>query len=66
MDLRQRVTDVLPAVRSDLEDLVRIPSVSALEEHTEDVRRSAEATAALFGAEGLDVEIVAVGGARRR
>ena len=62
MDLRQRVTDVLPSVRSDLEDLVRIPSVSALEEHADDVRRSAEATADLFRAEGLDVEIVSAGG----
>ncbi len=62
MDLRQRVTDVLPTVRADLEDLVRIPSVSALDEHADDVRRSAEATAELFRAEGLEVEIVSVEG----
>jgi cysteinylglycine-S-conjugate dipeptidase len=62
MDLRQRVTDVLPSVRADLEDLVRIPSVSASPAHTDDVRRSAEATAELFRAEGMDVEILAVEG----
>src|SRR4051794_38635861 len=64
MDLRQRVNDVLPSVRADLEALVRIPSVSALPEHADDVRRSADATAALFRAEGFDVELLtAAGGA---
>ena len=61
-DLRRRVTDVLPSVRRDLEALVRIPSVSALPAHAEDVRRSAEATADLLLAEGLDVEILTVEG----
>src|SRR5688572_23340999 len=62
LDLRRRVEDVLPSVRRDLEALVRIPSVSALPAHAEDVRRSAEATAELFRAEGLEVEILTVDG----
>ncbi len=62
MDLQQRVNDVLPSVRADLERLVRIPSVSALPDHAEDVRRSAELTAELFTAEGFEVEILTVEG----
>src|SRR3954449_5896607 len=62
MDLAQRVTDVLPSVRADLEALVRIPSVSALPAHAPDVQRSAEATAALFAAEGFEVELLTVEG----
>ncbi len=60
--LAERVEAVLPSVRADLEDLVRIPSVGAIAAHAEDVRRSAEATAALFEAEGFDVEILVVEG----
>jgi len=60
--LIQRVTDVLPSVRADLEALVRIPSVSALPAHVADVQRSAEATAALFAAEGFEVELLTVEG----
>jgi cysteinylglycine-S-conjugate dipeptidase len=60
--LRDAVSAVLPSVRADLESLVRIPSVSALPEHVDDVRRSAEATAALFSAEGLDTSIQSVAG----
>lgn len=61
--LRDAVRAVLPSVRRDLDALVRIPSVSALPEHAEDVRRSAEATAELFGAEGFqDVRILSVAG----
>ncbi len=62
LDLRRRVSDVLPSVRQDLEALVRIPSVSALPAHAEDVRRSAEATAGLFRAEDFAVEILTVEG----
>jgi cysteinylglycine-S-conjugate dipeptidase len=61
MDLKQRVTDVLPSVRADLEALVRIPSVSALPGHADDVQRSAEATAELFRAEGFEVELLTAG-----
>ena len=52
--LRAAVRDVMPSVRADLEALVRIPSVSADPARAEDVRRSAEATAELFRAEGFD------------
>src|SRR5919112_6462618 len=52
--LRAAVSDVMPSVRSDLEALVRIPSVSADPTREADVRRSAEATAELFRAEGFD------------
>jgi acetylornithine deacetylase/succinyl-diaminopimelate desuccinylase-like protein len=62
MDLKQRITDVLPSVLADLEALVRIPSVSALPEHADDVRRSADATAELFAAEGFEVDILTVEG----
>ncbi len=61
-DLRRRLAEVLPSVRADLEALVRIPSVSSLPRHAEDVRRSAESTAALFEAEGFEVEILAAAG----
>lgn len=57
-DLRTRLAELLPGVRSDLEALVRIQSVSADPARREDVEESARATAALFTAEGVDVEIV--------
>lgn len=47
-DLRQTVRGLLPAVRADLEALVRIPSVSADPGSLAEVRRSAELTARLF------------------
>ena len=59
--LRTAVTDVLPSVRADLEALVRIPSVSADPKRAEEVRRSAEATADLFRAEGLATQILSAG-----
>ncbi len=62
-EIRAAVRDVLPSVRADLEDLVRIPSVSRQPEHADDVRRSAEATAELFRGEGFDdVRILSSGG----
>src|SRR6478735_5469596 len=61
--LRAAVRDVMPSVRADLEALVRIPSVSADPARADDVRRSAEATAELFRAEGFDdVQILSAGG----
>ncbi len=57
-ELRSKVQAVFPGVRKDLEDLVRIQSVSADPERLDQVERSAEATAGLFAAEGVDVEIV--------
>lgn len=61
-DLRHRVAAVLPEVRADLEDLVRIPSVGADPARHDDVRRSAAATAALFDAAGLDTRVVEIEG----
>jgi acetylornithine deacetylase/succinyl-diaminopimelate desuccinylase-like protein len=58
-DLRSRVTAELPRIRRDLEDLVRIESVSADPARVPEVQRSAEAVAALFRADGFeDVQIV--------
>ena len=63
--IRAALLEVMPSVRADLEALVRIPSVSADPARADDVRRSAEATADLFRAEGfVDVQILeAAGGA---
>lgn len=60
--LRDRVADLMPQVRADLESLVRIPSVSASSFDQSQVARSAEAVAELLRAEGLDVEVVVEGG----
>jgi acetylornithine deacetylase/succinyl-diaminopimelate desuccinylase-like protein len=60
-DLSAAIDRVLPSVRADLEDLIRIPSVSADPDRAADVQRSAEATAALFEAEGFSVRIVRAG-----
>lgn len=57
-DLRARVQSVLPGVRADLEDLVRIQSVSADPERLPEVEESARRTAELFAAEGVEVDIV--------
>jgi acetylornithine deacetylase/succinyl-diaminopimelate desuccinylase-like protein len=58
-DLRSRVNAELPRIRQDLEDLVRIESVSADPERAAEVQRSAEAVAELFRAEDFDdVKIV--------
>lgn len=56
-ELRRRVTEVLPGVRANLEDLVRIESVSADPERLGEVERSAEAVAELFRAEGFETRI---------
>jgi acetylornithine deacetylase/succinyl-diaminopimelate desuccinylase-like protein len=61
--LRDAVRARLPEVRAALEDLVRIPSVSADPAAAGDVRASAEHTADLFRAAGApDVRILAVDG----
>ena len=57
-DLRTRLAGLMPGVRSDLEALVRIQSVSADPARLDQVEESARATAELFAAEGVDVEIV--------
>jgi acetylornithine deacetylase/succinyl-diaminopimelate desuccinylase-like protein len=61
-DIRTKVRDVLPGVRQNLEDLVRIESVSADPARTGEVQRSAEAVAALFEAEGFDTKISSADG----
>jgi acetylornithine deacetylase/succinyl-diaminopimelate desuccinylase-like protein len=62
-DLRATVRDLMPALRSDLEDLVRIQSVSADPDRTGEVWRSADAVADLLRAEGCDpVDIVSAEG----
>jgi len=63
-DLVQRVQAVLPSVRADLEDLVRIQSVWADPDRRGEVHRSAQAVADLLSQAGFkQVEIVAEGGA---
>lgn len=63
-ELIQRVRDVLPSVRADLEDLVRIESVWADPARRPEVQRSAQLTADLLSQAGFpDVQIVAEGGA---
>jgi cysteinylglycine-S-conjugate dipeptidase len=57
-DLRARIIELLPALRKDLEQLVRIESVSADPARRGEVERSAQVTADLFAAEGVEVEIV--------
>ncbi len=63
-DLVQRVREVLPSVRRDLDDLVRIESVWADPARRGEVQRSAEAVANLLSDAGFgDVQIVSEGGA---
>jgi acetylornithine deacetylase/succinyl-diaminopimelate desuccinylase-like protein len=63
-DVVERVREVLPSVRGDLEDLVRIESVWADPARRDEVHRSAEAVAHLLKDAGLaDVQIVSEGGA---
>lgn len=63
-DLVQRVREVLPEVRRDLEDLVRIQSVWADPARRDEVHRSAAKVADLLRGSGFaDVEIVSEGGA---
>src|SRR4051812_6186041 len=64
-DLRAAVDAVLPDARTDLEALVRIPSIWADPVHAEDTGRSADAVATLAreaGAQTVDI-LAAAGGA---
>ena len=64
-DLRARVSQLFPALRDDLEALVRIPSVSAPAFDQAHVAASAEAVAELLRGVGLDdVQILTAGGSR--
>ncbi|TDH56526.1 dipeptidase [Mycobacterium eburneum] len=63
-DLVQRVREVLPSVRRDLEGLVRIESVWADPQRRPEVHRSAQVVADLLSQAGFpQVRIVAEGGA---
>jgi acetylornithine deacetylase/succinyl-diaminopimelate desuccinylase-like protein len=63
-DLADRVRELLPSVRRDLEDLVRIESVWADPGRRDEVHRSAQAVADLLSQAGFaDVRIVSEGGA---
>ncbi len=63
-ELVERVRSVLPSVRSDLEDLVRIESVWADPTRRGEVHRSAQAVAELLSRAGFDdVRTVSAGGA---
>ncbi|WP_409428835.1 dipeptidase [Mycobacterium sp. SMC-11] len=63
-ELIQQVRDVLPSVRADLEDLVRIESVWADPARRPEVHRSAQRVADLLSQAGFpQVQIVAEGGA---
>src|SRR3954466_12060802 len=63
-DLVERVHEVLPSVRRDLEALVRIESVWADPNRRTEVQRSAESVAKLLSQAGFDdVQIVSEGGA---
>ena len=60
--LKERVAELLPTLRQDLEALTRIPSVSLAAFDQAHVQASAEAVAGLLRAEGLEVEIISEGG----
>lgn len=61
--LADAVTAVLPGARTDLEALVRIPSIWADPAHAEDTRRSADAVAALARDAGAaEVKVIAAEG----
>jgi len=63
-DLVERVREVLPSVRRDLESLVRIESVWADPARRHEVHRSAQAVSELLSQAGFgDVRIVSEGGA---
>ncbi|MBW3086080.1 Succinyl-diaminopimelate desuccinylase [Austwickia sp. TVS 96-490-7B] len=60
-ELAARVAAAMPGLRTDLESLVRIPSVSLGSFPAEEVARSADRVAELLRGEGLDVEVVQMG-----
>lgn len=59
--LRSRVADEMPRVRADLEDLVRIPSVSLSSFDASHVEASAEKVAALLTDAGATARVVRIG-----
>jgi acetylornithine deacetylase/succinyl-diaminopimelate desuccinylase-like protein len=57
-DLKKRVHDLMPGLIGDLEDLVRIQSVSADPQRLAEVEKSALKTVQLLAAEGVGAEVV--------
>jgi len=63
-DLRVAADDLFPSIQADLEDLIRIPSISAPAYGSEGVARAAEATAELLRRAGFDgVSLLRIPGA---
>ena len=63
-DLRTAIADDVPRIRAELDELIRIPSISAPGYPPEEVRRSAEAVAGLMRDSGLDnVQLLELDGA---
>jgi acetylornithine deacetylase/succinyl-diaminopimelate desuccinylase-like protein len=62
LGLADRIDEVLPAVRAQLEQFVRVPSVSSDPAHAVDVRRSAELIGSAYEAIGAEVTLAAAGG----
>jgi acetylornithine deacetylase/succinyl-diaminopimelate desuccinylase-like protein len=60
--LRERVSQDMPRIRSELETLVRIPSISHPGHDPSQLRRSADATAKILRDAGCDAKIVEVEG----
>jgi len=58
-DIRTVIRELMPSVRSDLEALARIPSVSADPSRAADLRRAAEETARLFRQAGAESVLIA-------
>ena len=56
--IRAKVREIMPALRRDLEDLIRIESVSADPARAGEVEKSAVAVRDLFAAEGFDSRVV--------
>jgi acetylornithine deacetylase/succinyl-diaminopimelate desuccinylase-like protein len=61
--LRDRVAELVPRLRADLETLVRIPSVSHPGHDPSQLRRSADATAKILREAGCDVKLLEIEGA---
>ncbi|HEV8536253.1 MAG TPA: dipeptidase [Candidatus Limnocylindria bacterium] len=60
--LRDRVAELMPRIRADLETLVRIPSISHPGHDPSQLRRSAEATLKILSAAGCAAKIVEIEG----